>query len=78
MPHQPAAAEGIGVIGARNAAAHVGGGEQRSIGQHDRDAGKGVEVLCVADEQPGHVGQAVAWTRLDQDWGRCRLGHGAP
>ena len=68
MPHQPTAAEGIGVIGARNAATHVGGGEQWSIGQHHRDAGKSVEVLGVADKQPGHVGQAVAWPRLDQDW----------
>ena len=42
----------------------------QEIGQHDRDPGKGVEILCVADEQPGHVGQAVAWTRLDQDGGR--------
>mgnify|MGYP006370409471 CR=1 FL=1 len=31
VPHQPTAAEGISVIGARNAATHIDGGEQWSI-----------------------------------------------
>ena len=67
VPHQPTAAEGIGVIGAGNAAPHVRSGEQRSIGQHHRDAGKGVEILCIADKQSGDVSQTVAWPGLDQD-----------
>ena len=67
MPHQPTAAESIGVIGARNAAPDVSSGEQRSLGQHHRDAGKGVEVLCIADKQSGDVSQTVARPGLDQD-----------
>ena len=67
VPHQPTAAESIGVIGAGNAAPHVRSGEQRSIGQHHRDAGKGVEILCIADKQSGDVSQTVAWPGLDQD-----------
>ena len=67
VPHQPTAAEGIGVIGARNAAPHVRSGEQRTIGQHHRDAGKGVEILGIADKQPGDVSQTVAWPGLDQE-----------
>ena len=53
------------MIGARNAAAHVDGREQGSIGQNHRDAGQGVEVLRIADKQPGDVGQAIARPRVE-------------
>ena len=72
MPHQPTAAESIGVIGAGNAAPHVRSGEQRTIGQHHRDAGKGVEILGIADKQSGDVSQTVARPGLDQE-GRVPL-----
>ena len=55
------------MVGARNAAPDVSSGEQRSIGQHHRDAGKGVEILCIADKQSGDVSQTVARPGLDQD-----------
>ena len=67
MPHQPTAAESIGVIGAGNAAPDVSSGEQRSIRQHHRDAGKGVQILGIADKQPGDVGQTIARPGLNQD-----------
>ena len=66
VPHQPTAAEGIGMVGTRNAAPDVSSGEQRSLGQHHRDAGKGVEILRIADKQSGDVGQTVARPGLDQ------------